>query len=148
MLATERQQDPVLRTGAKHPEKLPLRLGIQVGHRSLNSHHRNLYSVLLKNSLRTMPRGRMRNFMSENSGETRLVLCNRQNARVDHNFSPRQAKSVLCRVLNYRDLPLVPLGTRVDNPDQSGSYSADNVISRAGVHDAGMADNLAKALKS
>ena len=95
-----------------------------------------------------MSRGRMRNFMSENSGKTSLVLCNRQNSRINHNFSPGEAKGVLCRVLNHRDLPLILFGTRIDNPDQSGSYSADNVISRAGVHDAGMADNLAKALKS
>ena len=66
----------------------------------------------------------MRNFMSENSG------------------------SVLCRVLNHRDLPLILFGTCIDNPDQSGSYPPDNVISGAGLHDAGMTDNLAKALKS
>ena len=71
----------------------------------------------------------MRNFMSENSGKTCLVLCNRQNARVDHNFSPREAKGVLRRVLNYCHLPLIPLGTRVNNPHQSGSYPQDNVIS-------------------
>ena len=75
-------------------------------------------------------------------------MCNRQNARVDHNFSPGEAKSVLCRVLNHCDLPLIPLGTRIDNLDQSGSYPPDNVISGAGLHDAGMTDNLAKALKS
>src|SRR5262245_13441207 len=148
MLAAERQQDTVLRAGAKHSEKLPLRLGVQVGHRSLNSHHRHLYGVLLKNSLSTMPRGCMRNFMSENSGKTCLVLCNRQNARVDHNFSPGEAKGVLCRVLNYCNLPLIPLGARIDNLDQSGSYPPDNVISGAGLHDAGMTNNLAKALKS
>src|SRR5262249_24344326 len=101
----------------------------------------NLVTLLL-------PRGRMRNFMSENSGETCLVLCNRQNARVYHSFPAGEAKSVLCRVLNYCDLPLIPPGTRIDNPDQSGSYSADKVIDRAGLNDAGMADNLAKALKS
>src|SRR5262249_43989507 len=148
MLAAERQQDTVLRAGAKQSEKLPLRLGFEVGHRSLNSHHRNLYGVLLKNSLGTMPRGRMRNFMPENSGKTRLVLRNRQNARVDHNFSPGEAKGVLCRVLNYCNLPLVLLGTSIDNPDQSGSYPPDNVVSGAGLHDAGVTDNLAKALKS
>jgi hypothetical protein len=148
MLAAERQQDTVLRPGAKHPEKLPLGLGVQVGHRSLNSHHRNLYGVLLKNSLGAMPRGRMRNFMPENGGKTRLVLRNRQNARVDHNFSPWKAKGVLRRVLNNCNLPLVLLGTRIDNPDQSGSYPPDNVISGAGLHDAGVTDNLAKALKS
>src|SRR6516165_9240840 len=95
-----------------------------------------------------MPRGRVRNFMSENSGKTCLVLCNRQNACVDHNFSPGEAKGVLCRVLNYCDLPLIPLGTCVNNLHQSGSYSPDNVIRGAGLHDAGMTDNLAKALKS
>jgi len=66
----------------------------------------------------------MRNFMSENSG------------------------SVLCRVLNHRDLPLILFGTCIDNPDQSGSYAPDNVISWAGLHNARMADNFAKALKS
>jgi hypothetical protein len=128
MLTAERQQNTVLRTGTKHSEKLPLGLRVQVGHRSLNSHHRNLYGVLLKNSLRNVPRGRMRNFMSENSGKTWFVLCNRQNARVDHNFSSGEAKGVLCRVLNHRDLPLIPLGARVDNPHQSGSYPPDKVI--------------------
>ena len=90
----------------------------------------------------------MRNFMSENSGKTSLVLRNRQNSRINHNFSPGQAKGVLCRVLNYCDLPLIPLGTCVNNLHQSGSYSPDNVIRGAGLHDAGMTDNLAKALKS
>ena len=90
----------------------------------------------------------MRNFMSENSGKTRLVLCNRQNARVNHNFPTGKTKGVLCRVLNHCNLPLISLGIRIDNPDQSGSYPPDNVISGAGLHEAGMTDNLAKALKS
>ena len=50
--------------------------------------------------------------------------------------------------MNHCDLPLIPLGTHIDNLDQSGSYPPDNVISGAGLHDAGMTDNLAKALKS
>ena len=86
--------------------------------------------------------------MSKDSGKTCLVLCDRQNARVDHNFSPGEAKGVLRGVLNYRDLPLISLGTCIDNPDQSGSYPPDNIISRAGLHEAGMTHNLAKALKS
>ena len=89
----------------------------------------------------------MRNFMSENRGKTCLVLCNRQNARVDHNFSPWEAKGILCRILNHCNLPLISLGTRIDNPDQSRSHPPDNIISRAGLHDAGMTDNLTKALQ-
>src|SRR5215475_9061500 len=90
----------------------------------------------------------MRNFMSKNSGKTCLVLGNRQDARVDHDFSSGEAKGVLRRILNHCDLPLIPLGTRVDNSDQSGNYSPDHVISGTGLHDAGVTDNLAKALKS
>jgi hypothetical protein len=86
----------------------------------------------------------MRNFMPEDGGKTCLVLRNRQNARVYDNLSPGEAKGVLCRVLNHRDLPMIPLGTRVDNPHQSGGYAPDKVINGAGLDDAGMADNLTK----
>ena len=88
-------------------------------HQLLKLVHRNLYGVLLKNSLRTVPRGRVRNFVSENGGKTCLVLCNWQAACIDHNFSSGEAKGVLCRVLNYSDLALVSLGTRIDNPENS-----------------------------
>src|SRR6516164_11308801 len=64
------------------------------------------------------------------------------------NFMSENSDSVLCRVLNHRDLPLILFGTCIDNPDQSGSYAPDNVISWAGLHNARMADNFAKALKS
>jgi hypothetical protein len=148
VLAAEWQQDAVLRAGSKHSQQSPLRLGVHVGHRSLDSHHRDLDGILLKNSLGAVPRGRMRDFMSENSGQTRLIPCNRQKACVDHNLASGEAKCVLGRIFNHCDLPLIPLGAGIDNPDQSGSYPPDKVIIGTRSDNTGMTDNLAKALKS
>lgn len=90
----------------------------------------------------------MRDFMSEDSGQTCIIMCNRQDACIDHNFSPGEAKRVLRRVFNHCGLPLIPLGACVDNLDQSGSDPPDKVIIGTRLYNAGMTDNLAKTLES
>jgi hypothetical protein len=49
----------------------------------------------------------VRNFMSEHNGEAGLVLCHRQNSRIDHHLPSRHAPCVDLLALDQIEFPVV-----------------------------------------